>query len=315
MAFQACAAGIDDFPGRYENKNPDGRVIKVRASLGMDRMVHFELWVRCDHGSGVCQWGSATGFMEKGVAHANWATGYSHIDGKFRVEGDHLAYDLSETPNFKTGPKPFPPEHGTLEHSPEGMGGAGDTMRPKDGVHLTGAQAPAGPDDDGSAAVPAQPGEQCVAEPWRELSVELRGNKWSLVRGPDILGSFGDEKTVAQRSLEIIQHHRFDEMCHVGPAHLGMTYWKHRGSVAITRPEYLPGEQCVNFYTDQVFVKNVKGQWQVWQQGGLWLSDFGQDKAGAERAATLIKAYRMNRQCFVTRPNPPFEYWLAEPER
>jgi hypothetical protein len=44
----------------------------------------------------------------------------------------------------------------------------------------------------------------------------------------------------------------------------------------------------------------------------MWLLDFGDSQAEAERALDIIKHYRMNGQCFVGRPDPSMEYFLVD---
>jgi len=46
--------------------------------------------------------------------------------------------------------------------------------------------------------------------------------------------------------------------------------------------------------------------------GTIWLLDYGQDRAGAETATTVIRTYDLNRECFIARPHVVMQYWLAE---
>jgi len=43
-------------------------------------------------------------------------------------------------------------------------------------------------------------------------------------------------------------------------------------------------------------------------QGNMWMYDFGNKQDEAEFAMKMIKKYGFTNQCFVARPNPPFEY-------
>jgi hypothetical protein len=87
-----------------------------------------------------------------------------------------------------------------------------------------------------------------------------------------------------------------------------MTYWKRNGDVP---GGSTPGEDCIAFHPHQVEASHVGGAWKV-VQGSMWMLDYGSDQAAAEQAVAVIKHYHLNRQCFVARPNPPFEYWLSE---
>jgi hypothetical protein len=69
-------------------------------------------------------------------------------------------------------------------------------------------------------------------------------------------------------------------------------------------------EDCISFNPDNAAVVKIGGHWKI-VDGSLWLLDFGFKKAEAEKALAIIKEYGLNRQCFVGRPDPSFEYWLA----
>ena len=70
-------------------------------------------------------------------------------------------------------------------------------------------------------------------------------------------------------------------------------------------------EDAIPFDYNRVAAKLVAGSWKV-VQGDMWMLDFGANgQANAQKAVDIIKHYRMNSQCFVGRPNPPFEYWLS----
>lgn len=70
-------------------------------------------------------------------------------------------------------------------------------------------------------------------------------------------------------------------------------------------------EDCIAFDPTKVEAKLVNGSWKV-VQGNMWMLDFGATgQANATKAAAIIKFYKMDSQCFVGRPNPPFQYWLV----
>ncbi|MDH5410309.1 MAG: hypothetical protein OEY16_02890 [Alphaproteobacteria bacterium] len=69
-------------------------------------------------------------------------------------------------------------------------------------------------------------------------------------------------------------------------------------------------EDCIAFNTNQVAVKQAQGRWKV-AAGNMWLMDFGTNKPKAEQALRTIRQYRLNKQCFVGRPNPPMQYYLS----
>jgi len=70
-------------------------------------------------------------------------------------------------------------------------------------------------------------------------------------------------------------------------------------------------EDCISFDYRTAEVKQVGGRWKI-VAGNSLLKDFGNNEGEARRALQIIKHYRMNSQCFVGRPGPSMEYYLAD---
>ena len=74
------------------------------------------------------------------------------------------------------------------------------------------------------------------------------------------------------------------------------------------------GEDCQSFDPQGVRVQRFAGtQWKV-VDGGKALVDFGASQDNAFRANDVIKHYGLSRQCWVGRPRPVMEYYLAGTE-
>lgn len=69
-------------------------------------------------------------------------------------------------------------------------------------------------------------------------------------------------------------------------------------------------EDCIAFDPAHAAVKQAQGHWKV-AAGNMWLMDFGANKAKADQALSVIRKYRLNKQCFVGRPNPSMQYYLS----
>lgn len=67
-------------------------------------------------------------------------------------------------------------------------------------------------------------------------------------------------------------------------------------------------EDCVGFNPATAMVKNVGGDWKL-VDGSHWIKSFGTKAGEAFKALATIKAYHLNRICFVGRPNPSMEYF------
>lgn len=69
-------------------------------------------------------------------------------------------------------------------------------------------------------------------------------------------------------------------------------------------------EDCISFNPNAVTAAQVQGHWKV-VQGNMWMMDFGSNMPAAGLAASIIKHYGMNKQCFVGRPNAPMQYYTV----
>ena len=78
------------------------------------------------------------------------------------------------------------------------------------------------------------------------------------------------------------------------------------------KPMAMPSvkEDCVGFNPATTKVSRVGRNWKI-VDGSHWLFDFGSNKSEADKSLQIIKRYRMNKSCFVGRPNPSFKYMLV----
>jgi len=70
-------------------------------------------------------------------------------------------------------------------------------------------------------------------------------------------------------------------------------------------------EDCIAFNPNNIAVNQVNGSWKIVEGGNHWMFDFGNKANEARRAFQIIKNYRMNKSCFVGRPQPSFTYLLV----
>lgn len=70
-------------------------------------------------------------------------------------------------------------------------------------------------------------------------------------------------------------------------------------------------EDCLSFNPATVTVKNVGGRWTIVDGNHLMFS-FGDKRVEAMEALKVIRHYRMDRSCFVGRPDPSFKYLLVD---
>lgn len=75
-------------------------------------------------------------------------------------------------------------------------------------------------------------------------------------------------------------------------------------------PPQPPSEDCIDFDHNKAEVKKVGGRWKI-VVGSMLLLDFDNNESEARQALQIIKHYRMNKQCFVGRPDASMEYYLV----
>jgi len=66
-------------------------------------------------------------------------------------------------------------------------------------------------------------------------------------------------------------------------------------------------EDCIGFNPQTTTVSQISGHWKI-VDGSHWMFDFGNNKAEADKALSIIQHYGMNQSCFVGRPDPSFNY-------
>ncbi len=164
---------------------------------------------------------------------------------------------------------------------------------------------------DSTPPTPTLPPEDCLNQDPDNLRLVSRGwwfwRTWTIVDGNSQLFYFGRNQSEARETLAILKHYKFDQTCYVGRPDPSMQYLKVSGSVPSGT---MGGEDCINFNHANTQIEPAGSQWRM-VDGSMSMLMFP-NKTEAEHALAFVKHYRMNRQCFVGRPDPSFTYWLAE---
>jgi hypothetical protein len=213
------------------------------------------------------------------------------IDGAFAYAGDWneapRAAENTPTPSVPTPAPPAPPEA-----KPSGDGLLG-------GLIGLGPKVPAG--------YASAPGEDCQPFAPGQVRVSNADNGWRLGDFARTLMTFL-RRDDAVRGQALLGVYHFDEQCVVGREHMTMVYWKRAGLVP---NDSLKGELCVAVDPAAITAEAHDGSWTL-GTGMAALLDFGDDRAGAERALSVIRTYRLAKQCFAGPPHSGLQYWLAQ---
>lgn len=70
-------------------------------------------------------------------------------------------------------------------------------------------------------------------------------------------------------------------------------------------------EDCIKFDYRQAKIVLIRGRWKI-VAGNKGLLDFGINISAAIKAWQIIQHYKLNRQCFVGRPDASMEYYLTD---
>lgn len=136
----------------------------------------------------------------------------------------------------------------------------------------------------------------------------------AVVQGGDSGGPLYVEEDGRLKLIAVTQGHRR----HV------MTFFRGGFKLSRNRPqpdlalwlnEQLGKEDCLAMDSSRVRVAWVNGRWQVIEpttRGNISMFDFGTDRSAAARAVQVLRSYRIDRSCYVNRPNPTFRYLLVD---
>ncbi len=149
-------------------------------------------------------------------------------------------------------------------------------------------------------------GEDCTPFNPSQVRASYTDGNWRLGDFSHRLANFGPSQENALRALAVLNVYHFDEECFVTREAPAMLYWKRAGLI----PKESVGG-CITL--DPAAAKAAKNEsgWSVVSGMGALL-DFGDDQQAAERAASIIRTYKLNRQCFAGPPGKGLQYWLSQ---
>lgn len=147
--------------------------------------------------------------------------------------------------------------------------------------------------------------DDCLAIDPMNLQVRQVAGNWTIVDDAQLVLDFGASKPNADRAKDIIARYWFDRICYFGRPHPPMTYFTVNGHAPSGA---MAGEDAIAFDLAGVVAQQLRGSWIV-TDGLSRLLDFGNSKADALQAVTIIKRYGFTHQCFVGRPNAQMMYF------
>ena len=162
-----------------------------------------------------------------------------------------------------------------------------------------------------AAAVGCDDGIDCIDYNLSNLKLRGRGwwiwKKWWIVDGSHMLFFFGTNRSEAQQSLDVIKKFGFTSTCYIGRPDPSMQYLRTGSSVPSGSHG---GLDCITFNTPGIRVEPATGG-QFRLTDGVSSMLLFPNQAEAQEAVVAINHHRLNRQCFVGRPDASFTFWLS----
>jgi cathepsin L len=146
--------------------------------------------------------------------------------------------------------------------------------------------------------------EDCVGFNPATAAVKKIDNRWKIVDGSHWMFDFGKNEAAAKKSLAVIKFYKMNKSCFVGRPDASFKYLLVGNNAPVGN---MGGQDCIKFNPAAIEVKKIGANWKI-VQGNMWMYDFGNKQDEAEFSMKMIKKYGFTNQCFVARPNPPFEY-------
>lgn len=304
----AAFADVSDFAGTWvnaEGKNSSfiGSILDSKADgsevarivatpIGVNA-IRFHLYGGCDP---ECDWGAQLGHNRSGNPNsddvesisADFDTGNSikHLTLR-KGPGHSLHFSLATDFKDHSGHHDFEVS-GSLRLAP---------------VAPVAAAAP-NPLPSSLPAAPIEPVENCAKINPEDVFVAPGERGWKLRDYNHVILDYGSDKAAGLKASRVLEYYRIDEQCSVGGSKPKMIYWRVAGQIP---HDSMPGEDCVDIRPQAI---TAKGGQVI--DGDRVLVDFEDDAASAAQTVSVIRTYRINRQCFVARPSDKMVYWLSK---
>ncbi len=309
----AALADVSDFLGSWLNADTgqagflgnivgsgsdDSEIARIVTTPAGASAVRIHLYGRCDP---ECDWGSQIGH---GRSAAPGSADIESISADFNTGKSIKHLTLRQGPGNTLR---FSLATDFTDHSGRHDYDASGTLRSAPVV----AQAPAMPGAAPSsvaAVAPAAPAaaditEDCVKINPEDIFVAPSKRGWAARDYNHIILDYGSDKLGAATAARVLEYYRFDEQCYIVRPKPKMIYWRVAGQFP---RDSMPGEDCLEVHPQGVAAKGGRVL-----DGDRVIVDFGGDAAAAAQAASVIRTYRINRQCFVARPSDKMVYWLS----
>ena len=155
------------------------------------------------------------------------------------------------------------------------------------------------------------PIDDCIDHDLSNLELRSRGwwfwEKWWIADNSHLVFFFGNSQSEAQQSLDVINKFSFTSTCYIGRPDPSMQYLRAGSSVPSGSHG---GLDCIAFNRAGVRIEPAGGG-QFRLTDGVSSMLVFPNQTEAQQAVAAINHHRLNRQCFVGRPDASFTFWLS----
>lgn len=299
-----AASGQSGFLGNLIGTGSgDSEIARIVTTPAGANAVRIHLYGRCDR---ECDWGTAIGHNRSAAPNsddvesisADFNTGQSakHLTLR-KGPGGTLHFSIATDFTDHSGRHDYEVS-GSLRRAP--VAPMAQTSAPV----AAAAPSTTPPAVAANAAAVSAPefSEDCEKINPEDVFVAPSNRGWALRDYNHVILDYGSDKPAAARAERVMTYYHFDEQCYVVRPKPKMIYWRVAGQFP---RDPMPGEDCVDLHA--VAAKGDKVM-----DGDRVVIDFAGDAHAAAQAASVIRTYRVNRQCFVARPNDKMVYWLSK---
>lgn len=146
--------------------------------------------------------------------------------------------------------------------------------------------------------------EDCIAFNPANTAVQQIQGHWKVVDGGHWMFDFGNNQAAAEKALTVIKHYQMNKSCFVGRPNPQFTYMLVGNQAPVG---VLQGEDCIKFNPANIQVQQIQGRWKI-VDGNMWMYDFRDKKADADKVFAVIKKYGFTEQCFSVRGSTQAQY-------
>ena len=315
-------SGASSFLGGWTGSDRDASgIARIEVTPAGATHVRIHLFGRCE--TGVCDWGTQvahnhstdpgsddvrsisadfnTGFAQKRITLRPGPGGGLRFDVATEFTDNSGRHDYETSGSLALAATANPPPAATASGNGEPVAAAPGA--PAVGAPAVGAAA--------SSEPLAQSGgltEDCAVINPEDLFVAPSDRGYKVSDYNHTILDFGANKLAAVKAERVLRYYHIDEQCFVVRPHPKMYYWRVTGQVPRAA---MPGEDCTAVNPAKVRAAQTGNTWKV-LNGDNALLDYGDDRAAAEQAVSVIRTYRLSRQCFVARPDATMQYWLTQ---